>query len=363
MLDKLVGKIKQSEKIYILARCIKNISDPDLCKLLKGYYENYDDCMTIMIDNPHNMYNNKVIYNIELGVENTSEAGLLALLKFTLLGLTISERLGCIARVVWGKYCLYFDEDLKNESENVFEYYFEPLSGNKLTKIELSDRAVINFTKTQLNALTDVCNGYHLSDDDLRCLACAYSKYIKLNQKVKEFLDGNMIKRFNHEKILGVHYRGTDFNIGLKDHPIKPEISEYIKNIEDRFIKGEYDRIFVATEDLNALEVFNSIFKEKICYYNDVVRSNDNIGPHSKKNTESYYKYRIGLEVLRDVYTLADCDGLICGLSQVAYAARYIKISKGKEFSELVVIDKGTHGNDSPGAKMASKNSIIARHR
>ena len=45
--------------------------------------------------------------------------------------------------------------------------------------------------------------------------------------------------------------------------------------------------------------------------------------------------------MLRDMYTRAACDGLIAGLSQVSYAARIQKKSVGKEYGDLVILDKG----------------------
>ena len=37
-----------------------------------------------------------------------------------------------------------------------------------------------------------------------------------------------------------------------------------------------------------------------------------------EKSGRKKHKYRLGLEVLRDMHTLAMCDGLVVGISQVA---------------------------------------------
>ena len=62
--------------------------------------------------------------------------------------------------------------------------------------------------------------------------------------------------------------------------------------------------------------------------------------------------YKLGLEVLRDVYTLASCDGLICGLSHVSCAARYIKSAKGEMFEDIKILDSGMNKQHS---KLAQK--------
>ncbi len=51
--------------------------------------------------------------------------------------------------------------------------------------------------------------------------------------------------------------------------------------------------------------------------------------------------YNLGVEVLRDVYTLACCDALICGISQVSFAARYVNLALCEPFREVCVIDHG----------------------
>ena len=49
----------------------------------------------------------------------------------------------------------------------------------------------------------------------------------------------------------------------------------------------------------------------------------------------------LGVEVLRDMYSMAECDGLVAGLSQVSYAARIQKKSMGSEYEDLVILNKG----------------------
>ena len=43
------------------------------------------------------------------------------------------------------------------------------------------------------------------------------------------------------------------------------------------------------------------------------------------------------------MYTLAYCDSLICGMSQVSFAARYINKALGKNYEEFVLIDNGVN--------------------
>ena len=49
----------------------------------------------------------------------------------------------------------------------------------------------------------------------------------------------------------------------------------------------------------------------------------------------------MGYEVLRDMYALAACDGLVAGLSQVVNCARIVKESSGEEYDTLCIINNG----------------------
>jgi hypothetical protein len=62
-------------------------------------------------------------------------------------------------------------------------------------------------------------------------------------------------------------------------------------------------------------------------------------------NNRMHHKYKLGLEVLRDMHTLAKCQGFICGLSQVSICAQIQKISNNEKFDFLHVIDKGINKN------------------
>ena len=64
------------------------------------------------------------------------------------------------------------------------------------------------------------------------------------------------------------------------------------------------------------------------------------------KSNEENYKYRLGYEVLRDSYTLARCDGLIAGYSQVSVFSRINRASQKKGFSYCQIIDKGVNRNN-----------------
>lgn len=57
------------------------------------------------------------------------------------------------------------------------------------------------------------------------------------------------------------------------------------------------------------------------------------------------HKYLLGLEVVRDMYALSYCNGLIAGLSQVSICSRIVKKSRKEEYEYLKIIDHGLNNN------------------
>ena len=158
-------------------------------------------------------------------------------------------------------------------------------------------------------------------------------------------------------RILGVHARGTDFNVGFRDHPIVNLPEEFLRKTKEVFINGKYDKVFLATDDVNILRLFEKELGESLLFYKDVFRSDDHRGAHTIQSDQPLHYYRLGLEVLRDVYTLAGCDALVCGLSQVSFAARYVNIAIGKHFNEIVNLNNGIRVKASDEAKEYRKQA------
>jgi hypothetical protein len=75
------------------------------------------------------------------------------------------------------------------------------------------------------------------------------------------------------------------------------------------------------------------------------VRSSKNQSVAFEKNERKHNKYKLGLEVIRDMYTLASCDGFIGGISQVAICAQINKVANKESYEDLIVIDKGIYNN------------------
>lgn len=238
----------------------------------------------------------------------------------------------------------YAEQHPVNGTENPFEYYFmQPCGVSPIDAMKY--KHVLKSRKENSNpaiALNENSGGYARSETYLSEMAKIAAKYVRLNdivrEKIQNDINGLGIKA---ERTLAVHVRGTDFKQHYNGHPVQVTIEEYLQETIRVFQKGAYEYVFLATDDTDAIHVFQKEFGDKAVFYQDVVRSNGNdTVMHSTLPRENHH-YLLGLEVLRDMHTLASCEGLIAGLSQVSYAARIQKKSAGKEYADLVILDKG----------------------
>lgn len=350
MFKKLKEFIKKHDKLYVIARCIKSINDPDMIKLLRGHYDyQYYDDASVVVHHYGDKYPDKIV----VCIYNNASWGFCAMLFEALTCLSCADIIDAIPSILWSTQTLYYESKMNNETDNVFEYYFEPIS-------DISYNSVHDYKNVlNLSLINNFCrNEYYenirwfYSDYILNRYAYLYKKYIHLNEKTFSYIYDQINNLFDKsEKIIGVHVRGTDYGVGFKDHPIKIQPTEHIAKVKELLKSGKYSKIFLATDDLNAIELFKKEFSDKLVYYSDTFRTGNDIGPHSTPNNRDLHHYKLGLEVLRDVYTLANCDALVCGVSNVSIAARYVNLAIDRKFDEVVVLYNGINKTDSPKAQ------------
>lgn len=240
------------------------------------------------------------------------------------------------------KYC-YAEEKAVNGTTNPFEYYFEQPVGIGLEDMKGAGVAIRSRKEnvSLANSLSDKQEGYTKSEKFLKKMGEISAKYIRLRPEVETYIRDGIHLIFQEKRVLGVHVRGTDFRRNYNGHPIAVTTAEYLDEVKKIMEEKKYEAVFIATDDSSAILMFEDVFKDKLLYYKDVIRSEGNETVMKSENSRENHHYKLGLEVLRDMYTLAACDGLVAGLSQVSYAARIQKISYGKKYEDLRILDKG----------------------
>lgn len=135
--------------------------------------------------------------------------------------------------------------------------------------------------------------------------------------------------------------RGADFKRHYKNHPNMVSTDEYLSAVDTAMNENAFEQIFLATDDLEAIEVFKSKYGDKVVFYNDVIRTDGDETVMKSTSERENHHYKLGLEVLRDMYTLSYCDGIIAGLSNVSIFARIVKLSRGSDFEFMNYLNKG----------------------
>lgn len=354
-------KIKDSgnKKLYCLIRAAKSWRTENFYKLLFGYYENGKDFSSFILEHLGEKHPDDIIYDISIDVpENSIEnhrthVGFFDRIRQILGALSVADHLNASPVVNWGTNSAYYDPEMDNVTKNVFEYYFQPVSEIQYLDVN-SCKNVLRYQYLHIPIFMTV-GWYEISQSEIEILGEIYKKHIRLNKSTDEYIRDNILKCLCGKKTLGVHVRGTDYNIGFANHPVAISPNKILEAVIERFSTEKYEQIFLATDDVNVLDLFKNEFAERLVFYSDTTRSDDNLGAQTKHVNRPLHYYKLGLEVLRDVYTLASCDGLVCGLSHVACAARYIKSAKKERFEDIKILNNGMNDHNSRLAQKGRK--------
>lgn len=326
------------EEINFLKYCFSRRKDT---RFVKNVMSVSGDHSLVKMENMGGEKGNGYIYLIKM---EPSGSGFFAEHNRLLTLLFYADYYGMKPVVEYGEKYTYREEHSVNGTDNPFEYYFEQPCGIRPEDLK-EYRGVISARKENV-ALAGVENpgrggSYGIPEEYLNMLAKISKKYIKLNKVVKPLIENAITEMKQGKKTLGVHVRGTDFKRNYNGHPICIEAEEYLAEAKRLFDIKNYERVFLATDDFHAVKLFKDVFGDKLVYYKDVTRSDgDETVMKSEVERENHH-YLLGLEVLRDMMTLAACEGMVAGLSQVSYSARIQKKSQQQEYEDLQILFKG----------------------
>lgn len=287
----------------------------------------------------------KVIYIIHCF---SDKYGFFATHRATLLALLFADKCDMVPVVEYGTNFLYSDSKYSHDfDKDPFEYYFKQPSSVSLKSAYKSAKVIhshpmhVYFMELMLNGK---CGTYDTKKNFYIETTKMHKKYIHLNNKTQTYINDSINSIIGGTRVLGVHARGSDFKRKYNIHPIYVTSDEYLKAIKKELMNNSWNKIFLATDDFKMLKVFEKEFGNKLLYYSDVKRTNGQTSVAFTKSKRKYHQYRLGLEVLRDVYTLSSCRGFIAGISQVSICTRIIN-AIDFPFEFLQIIDKGRYYN------------------
>tara|TARA_B110000305_G_C19462967_1_gene655824 strand:- start:4257 stop:5315 length:1059 start_codon:yes stop_codon:yes gene_type:complete len=251
---------------------------------------------------------NKIFYVIR--VDHKGGAGLFSNVLYVLNHLKISEKHGFIPIVDMENFPTRYNENERILStKNSWEYYFEPISKFKLKDV-YSSKNVISTTGSS----NDEMSKNYKNDKNLKLL---FHKYIKIKDmyldNAKKFTD----KNFKRNKVLGVHFRGTDMK-KYPNHPLPPTVRQITNLIDSAIAKYKFNKIFLVTEEIKYLRFLQNRYGEMICFRNSFRSSKLKV---FDLKVRKFHRYLMGVDALEDTILMSKLDFLICSRSNMSEVA------------------------------------------
>jgi hypothetical protein len=339
MFKRIKGLIKKSSRLSLIVYCARGLISSQKCEEILNSDKRPDKITLIHYGD---LNRDKIIYYISLQDEYKVQ-GFCSLLRYTLKYLYYADTMNFTPVVEHSKELLYSEESEVNGHTNPYEYYFQQTSCVTLLEAQNSDKVV----RSRL-VDTTFCGyntSYGFEQKEIDFYSRIYSKYIKLNPKISNMIEHDL-QKIKKYRTLGVHVRGTDYKIGYNRHPVVVTEDEFLIEIEKCMKNYNFEYVFLATDEEKTVDVFRKKFGEKLIIHDDTYRSKDGNAIHYGNNiVRPNHKFLLGYEILRDVYSLATCEGLLAGESNVSVLARVINKSNNSAYTYLNILNNGFHNN------------------
>lgn len=284
-------------------------------------------------------------------LENQSQyGGFCAIWIYFLNRLTFSDKMGFYHVINWNQSEYYQEKHPVNGATSIYEYYFQQPSGISLKEAKQSCCVVYDWNNPEYG-FNDVFHvggdkDYQFTAKDIAKFAKIQKKYIRLHPDLAEKISNEIKQLLQGKKnVLGVHARGADTKVGYKNHPTAITAEDYLERTDKIAKQMKADLIFLATDDQQMLEQFIDKFGEKLIYYKDVVRSNGTVMNCYVENERKNHHYMLGIEIIRDVYSLAACQGFVCNMSYVSMMVQILKKANNEKFKVFSRIFRGINEN------------------
>lgn len=350
---KFIDFLRKSEKLVYYNRCRIHSNKPDFREMVLQGYQNPD---YLKVEHFGDEYEGHMIY---AATETGNGVGFFAELGMTLIKLYFADERGMTPYIEWGKGCVYYEADGIDGEMNAYLHYFKPAS--EIQSIEHASHVIFqkpwqcNQVKKKYEAVS-----YDVSEDYIDAMARMLKKYVQYNDRTKQYLESEFAKLLGTKKTIAVHYRGTDFNKGYNNHPVPVQIEQEIAKIKELLDARKYEQIFLATDENTVVERFREEFGDLVKVYDDTFRDNGTGESVAfSKSEREHHHYKLGMEVLRDQYTLTHCDGIVCGYSNITFIARVMR--RGwleKDWEDYCLIDNGLFHNTNSFSK--SENAVAS---
>lgn len=338
---KIRSTIRKSDKIDYMVSCFERRNEERFRLFAR---EQSTDTIVLEVPADCKRERKELVYYIRSG---NPFSGFGAELRRTLDALFFADFYGFIPVVEYTHDYIYSERTKVNGVSNPYEYYFRQPAGVSVSQAGQSVHVFFREEHRELvrRLLHAPCTDspYHLSEAYLRVLGKTAEKYLHLNAAQEEYMQRSFEEIELHQtRVIGVHYRGTDFQYGYKRHPKMLKLNDYYGAIDGLMDQSQEEcRIFLATDEEKAIGLFKERYGDRVIYFPDAYRSENGEPVHFSKDSRRLHNYRLGMEILRDMTSLSRCDYLVSGLSQVSFCARIFKYSHDSEYMDKVILNNG----------------------
>lgn len=228
---------------------------------------------------------------------------------------------------------------------NIWEDYYEQPSSYTLEEVYQSKNVILSKFDDKKYNYPDLSNKIYLSNIWWIETCQNLSRLYKLtpNHMLKENISKERVCLKVSGKILRVLARGTDYiSLKPKNHPVPYDIECFIEECQNRLLNKTYDYLYLATEDLDILNIFKKIFGEKLLYIEQMrMKQNVNRVIMDIKFGRENDNYLRGLEYCTAIEILAKCDGLLANCC--CYGALGAILINGGHYMENIIFDAGRY--------------------
>jgi len=332
--------------IRLLSRVLKRVIKRDDTYIRNVLLLDEDPDRVVIRHNGTEDYG-KIVYVIK---ENTCCDGFCATLLLIMCDLIYAKQHGFAPVIRLTSEYAYYDEEKSKEIKNPWEYYFLPeeeaYDENRAMHVSYA-----NYTHRESIRKKYGIGNYRVEeyyDETIRNLcAPVVKKYFRMKPEIireAEDLLGGV--KTSGGKVLGIHFRGTDFKEAYDGHPVFVDADRMIEEIGKVLASENYKAVFLATDDASFGEKLKNVIGDALLLQHaDVYRSDGNRSVAFSENERKYHHYLLGREIARDMYTLSLCDGLLAGKSMVGLMSYLFKCSRDEAYATMHIIDNGNHSN------------------
>ncbi len=248
---------------------------------------------------------------------NNSGLGLMGVYNCVLGYLRLAQNNGFIPVIDMKNYKNGYLENDELGKVNAWEYYFEQPTKFSLDEAYQSENVIMATGVSPREASPIPLNYYYLTNPKVRAnkYFTIIKEFIKIKPEINKIIGVNYKKLLEGKRVIGVVNRGSDM-INAPGHQIQPDVYEVINKTKEMLLKWNCQYVFLATEEVLTLEIFQQEFGDKLLFTkSERVKIYEKGTPYTDVSFgRENDKFKKGLEYLTTVVLLSMCDCLIGSL-------------------------------------------------